>query len=743
MVVPWQGSVRIGLVVGSEELPAGQASEYREVVAWLDREPFLIEGAAELLLELAEDNCAPAGVVLASLAPVGLREQLVHEVRVVEGVQSLALPPAEWLSADSLGPSELDLYRRQGLIHERVRPLQRTVNRLVPERQPDEALSNRPQANQRLALERLEEQGSASSAAELARDADVPESAVRALVRKGYAAYRQLPAPPEALNAPVPMEPALEPLGTTLPALPVVVVSGGLRRDRLAAVLPSLQADLAAGKSALVLAPEAAYQAEAARLLASRLPVLALTGESSDEQRLRVWEECASGRPLVLVATYTGLLAPFGKLGRIVVTEAGSASYKLMAGPRLFVPGAARLLAQRVGVPLVLSDVLPSPEMELWSSFTVSALPGPDTSSPASATTPANDQEPSAGELALPQPRQRFYVSDLARTTGWPIGSELAQVLRQVRDRGRQAILLAPRRGFSGALACQECGLVVMCPNCDLSLRYHRASDRLRCHQCGHSTTPPDVCSNCGGSTFSPGRAAGVEWVADSVTRLLPELPVARFDRDRRDDISALMEGSPGVLVATSALFRLPPLPRVSLLAVTLLDAHLSVSDFRAAEEGLRMLLQLPELASGARPLVLIQTFQPEHEALTALASEEPETAVAEYRQRVNERRKLFHYPPFGKLAKLQVSGRDRGSAEREAARLAASLVTAGAKPDEVLGPVPAPITRIRGQFSFLVYLRGREEASFSRLLKSVSAGGGAVKVRLDVDPRDVAEFLE
>ncbi|HEX7003227.1 MAG TPA: primosomal protein N' [Trueperaceae bacterium] len=719
VAAPWQGGVRIGLVVGLEELSAGQLTDYREIISWLDREPFVAQAAPGLLLELARSSGAPAGVVLASLLPLGLREELVHEVSAVEGAQSPGLVTGEWVAAGILDAAELDLYRRQGMVRERVRQRERTVSRLVAAREPDEGLVGKAQANQLAALERLLDLESAASAADLARDAEVPVSAVRALVKKGYAEYRDLPAPPVALAPPPVAQPALEERGDTLPECPVVLISGGVRRQRLEALLPSLLADIEAGHSVLVLAPEGAFLSATASQLASRLPVLQLSGEASDEQRNRIWEEAASGAPVVLVGTYTALLAPLQRVGRIVVIEAGSGTYKLAAGPRLFIPDAARRLAARREVQLVLTDALPSPEMLVW----------------------AQDGEES--RVRLPTPRQRLHVSDLNGASGWPVGSELTLVLRQVQERGRQAVLLAPRRGFSAAMSCSDCGHTLMCPNCDLALRYHRSSGRLRCHQCGYHAEVPSHCPNCGGSELAPGRAAGTEWVAGAVSRLLPGMAVLRLDSDRQDDLSGLRAGEPGVLVATTAVFRIPPLPRVSLVGVTLFDTHLSLSDFRAAEESMRLLLQLPELAPEGRPLVVVQTFQPEHEALDALADEEPEAAVEAYLERLVERRKRFSYPPFGQLAKVQVSARDRSAAEREALRLAGSLRSAGATEEEVLGPVPAPVTRVRGQYSFLIYLRSGSEERFGELLQGVSRSSSSVRVRLDVDPRDVSEFLE
>lgn len=733
LVVPWQGGVRTGLVVAVEEISSSRAGEYREAISWLDRKSFVARGAPRLLTELAELSGSPAGVVLSALLPVGLHRELVHEVQAVEGapVLGLPLPTGEWVPGSSLAPGELELYRRQGLVRERVRPKERTETRLVPRRGADGDLQGKARENQRRALSHLEELGSAPSAAQLARDVGVPESAARALISKGYAAYVELPSSPPPLPAPRLPERPLEPLGEGLPEEPVTLVTGGLRKERLAAMLPTLQRDLAAGGSVLVLAPEAAFLSEAASLLASRLPLLMLSGEAGDEQRELIWEEAASGRPVVLAGTYSAMLAPLSKTVRIVVLEAGSGTYKLPAGPRLFVPSAVRRLAAGSGVPLVLSDVLASPEMRSWAGVNDRSDRSDGLSLPSVQV-----------ELSLPLRRQRAFVSDLSATSGWPVGSDLALVLRQVQERGRQAIILASRRGFSAAFSCQECGHTVMCPNCDLPLRYHRTSSELRCHQCGHGSKPDEACPDCDALAMGPGRAAGTEWVASSLSKLLPEMPIARLDADRQDDLSALRQGRPGVLVATTAAFRIPPLPNVSLIGVTLLDTHLNVSDFRAAEEASRLLLQLPELAGGGRPLVVVQTYQPDHEVLSVLRGE-GEEALREYEATLLERRRRFGYPPFGHLAKVQVSSRDRATAEREAQRLVGSVMTATDSGNEVWGPVPAPVARVRGLYSFLAYLRSPEERGFKEILNAIPPQARGVRIRVDVDPRDVAEFLE
>lgn len=718
VAIPWQGGVRVGLVVGERRVDAGRGLELKEAVDWLDARPFIQPGAVAALLRIARYAAVPAGVALATLAPWAFRDTLRHQVRALPGAPVPDLvADAGWQSADEVPSERLAWLREQGLVEERVTRVERTVRVLVPLSSPGEDLAGARRANQRAALQRLWDAEWADSAMALAREADVPESAVRALVTKGYAEYRDVPAPPAPLPGPGPdADPPPPAAPGSVPPEGYGAVVGGLRRQRLAALSVRLRADLDAGRSVLVLAPEHVRLAEAADALGT-LPVQVMSGELDDAQRGRVFEELPDTGPLVLLGTYLALLAPLPRLGRVVVLDAGSGSYKLQSGARLFVPHAAALLAEASRAALTLADVVAGPEM-------VVRLP-PET------------------RRSLPLPRVRLHVADMSVSGNWPLHPDLVRVLKQVQERGRQAVLVAPRRGFSAALGCPDCGYVVECPNCDLSLRYHRQDGRLRCHQCGHEQPPPLACPGCGGTALEPLRGAGTQWVASQIRGLLPGFPVLRFDRDRRDDLSALLAGAPGAVVGTTAVLRLPPLPELSLLALTLFDTHLAVADFRAEEDALRLLLELIELAGGSRPLVLAQTFQPEHPVLSALTAEAPDAAVEALLGRQLERRRRFAYPPFGAMAKLQLSAREAATAEAAASALAAELHRRGAGDEEVLGPAPAPVARVKGRYTYQLLLRAPAPDRLEQTLAGLPARMGRASVRIDVDPRDVGELLE
>ena len=492
-------------------------------------------------------------------------------------------------------------------------------------------------------------------------------------------------------------------------------LSGGLRAERLASLVPLLKEDIAKGRSVLVLVPENAFLAETAAAFVENLPTKVFSSDLNDRQRLRVWQELTE-MPTVLVGTYLALLAPLHELRRIVVLEHANNSYKLLSGSRIFVPTAAQFLAEITGASTILSDALETPEV----LHTFSPL----------------------DRFNLPIKPQRIHITDLNNSNSWPLSADLIRVLKQISQRERQAILLTPMRGFSAAFHCIDCGYLAGCPNCDLTLRYHRQHKELRCYQCAHREPVPSFCPNCEGSRLGATRAAGTEWIIEAIKKLLPEMAILRFDKDKRDDLAELFDGKSGVLVGTTAIMRQKTLPNISLIAHTLLDSHFDIGDFRAAEMTYRLLLNLAELSNGKRPLVLLQTFKPKHEVLQHFLTEDSQGFL----QKVLERREGFDYSPFKVLAKVQISARKETNAEEAANFLASALQThlelAGSSKGEVLGPSPAPVFRVRGFYHYQLFVRADDHEYLRQLLEPVFSYRGTAKVRMDIDPREILGIL-
>ena len=721
VIVPWQTGVRVGVVVGERVVDAGRGLELRHALRYLGDEPYLQPEQVKGVDSIARGAGVPAGLVLATLGVPGLNPELVHDVLVrgSTGAELLGdLPRDEWLPAERVEAKALELLRTQGLLDEAVRIKRQTRRVLVPSRQPDDGLEGPRSINQRLALERLWELEEAESAAALAREVEVSQSAVRSLITKGYAEYVEVEVEPQPPPAPPLLDERLEDpaVGATAPRGDGYVV-GGSRRERLAALLPVLTQDVRDGESVVVVAPENSVAREAAALLATRLPVRFLTGDATDDQREAMFGELPTAGPVVVVGSHLALLAPAPQVGRFVVLEAGNQTHKLRSGARLWLPKATKRLAAAVGARFTQTDVVGSPELIAMGEGSEHTL--------------------------LPLPDVRVHVADMTGSPNWPLHPDLLLAYRQVVERDRQALFVAPRRGFSGAYGCHSCGWLAPCPNCDLTLRFHREEGMLRCHQCGHQEPVPQVCPSCGETDLGALKGAGTQWLLAQLRRLEPEHPLYRYDADRRDDLSSLYAREPGAVVGTTALLRLEPLPNLSLIAIGLFDVHLALADFRAEHEALRMLLQLAELSVGRRPLVVVQTFAPDNQALRAVASDTPDAAVQALLGLQLERRKRFGYPPFTTLAKVQVTAREQPAASRAAQTTADRLRLAGAGEDEILGPEAAPVARVKGRFAYQLLIRAGDEDRMESLLSSLPDRLPGARLTVDVDPVDVGELIE
>ncbi len=734
VVVPWQRGVRVGIVVGESEVGDAQALELREAIQDLHDGPPLPDATVAWLLAEAERTLAPPGVVLAGLHHPGLTADLDHRVRLLDPAGG---PAGAWRAASDVPAADLDERREQGLLEEAVAPVVPTRRVLHPVDDPPADAEAALTTKQRTALDALRAAGRVDSGAALARAAGVGDAVVRALVRRGVAAYGEAPVAPDPPAAPAPAPwPDDAALGRDAhggAATDLRAVGGGTFAARLAAVLPTLRADLAAGRSPLVLAPERRAAEDAAAWLANDVPVLA-GPPGGDAPRRRAWDAVvADGTPRVLVGTYALLAAPVAAPARLVLLDAEAESYKLRSGARPWIPHAARAWADAHAVPLTVADVVLGPE--------------------------ATALVPGAGDRTrtLPRPRVRWALADLAGSRTWPLGTDAIRVLKQVRDRDRQALVLVPRRGYSAALGCRDCGAAVMCPNCDLALRWHARDARLRCHQCGHEAAPPAACPSCGGPDLEAQRAAGSEWVLRAIAEMVPDLPRYRYDGDVRDDLAPLHAGAPGVVVGTTALLRLPPLPVVSLLLVTQVDGALHADDFRAELRVLRLLAAFAGAAGTRAPLGVLQTFAPDHPVLRAVAGRDGAGGGADGRAGAGEgeawhalladvdaRRARFGYPPHGRMARLQASARREGDAWAALGDVVARLETAGASGDEILGPAPAPVPRVRGRSIVHLLLRTTDTDRRNALLRAATTDTPrGVTLRVDVDPRDVGEVLE
>jgi len=718
VVIPWQGELRTGIVVG----PGKDAGHrLRDAVAILDETPWVHPAFLAALVEEARFARVPLGLLLCDLVNVGLAPALAHRVRAVADADLSPFggtPPGhDWQGAAAFDAAYLDAIRAQGLLEEELRLTQRTVAVYVALAEGSAPLTPKQQT----AWTWLKNQEHVESLTAWAAAAGVSAGVVNGVLTRGWAKRVTMPAPSPALPEPG------EPPRATLDRLPEAGewrLHGGRATQRYRLLAARLARILEIGRSALVVVPDHATLRRAwthLSGLASEERGLAVqySGALAEPEREHAWSLIRAGDARLVIGTHAALAAPLEDLALVVIDEEGSDAHKLLSGSHAFVPELARRLARHASCPLAWTGSVPSAE-----ALDAEGVVLPPPTARLHVVDYGTPQEaPQLGPLSSPHLKPTGQ--------GYPISHDLAKVLRQVAERERQAVLLAPRRGYSALLRCPTCEHTPHCLHCDVPLRFHQESRVLTCHQCGYREKLHERCGNCGERMWQA-RGPGTEWIAKEVEKLLPGFPVHRYDRDRMDDLSGMHGGAPGVVVGTQALLGHDAFPDLALIGITLADTWLNVSDFRASERYHRLLRQLLEWHPTRSPLLVVQTFQAEHPALKCVLDGHD---AAAYPRQERQGRQLLKYPPFARLAQIEVAARDQNKARAAAQAVADALHGRGAIDGEVLGPAPSPIARLKGVYPYHLLLRVRDDARLETLLGALDRSYGG-RVRVDVHPR-------
>ena len=313
-------------------------------------------------------------------------------------------------------------------------------------------------------------------------------------------------------------------------------------------------------------------------------------------------------------------------------------------------------------------------------------------------------------------------------------------------ERGEQAMILLNRRGFSVYVQCPSCGEVWTCPNCSITLTFHRTPASLRCHHCGYRTRPPALCPRCGARTQRY-RGVGTQQVEEFVAGRFPAARITRMDVDSTGGkwshhriLERVGAGTVDVLVGTQMIAKGLDFPRVTVVGVVDADVALNLPDFRAAERTFDLLTQVAG-RTGRGPLggrVIVQTRAPAHHAVVYAARHDVRgfmgTEVAE--------RRTPPYPPHVQLVNAVVSGSDERAVARSAGGVADWLrALLAARPElgaSVLGPAPCPIERIRERWRWHLLIKAAEPGPLTRLVRYLVARApvpGGVRLVVDRDP--------
>jgi primosomal protein N' (replication factor Y) (superfamily II helicase) len=753
VVVPFGGRRLQGYCADVQPLPPDwDPGAYKEVEELLDEEPLL---TPELMA------CASWGArrwlcrrvdFLQAMVPAGVRWQSRKWVEAK--AESCAQEPdaVRWLREN--GPLTLAAWQKQfpaALRPAELRRLQESGIIMVSQRDADGVgrksalaatlLAGNPQSpalgkKQEMALQILEKQGTVTLA-ELAR-VGISRATVRSLEEKGRVRVEPVMLRRDPLAGDLP-EPDKEPSLTQaqaralqeLSAGPAVMLLHGVTGSGKTEVyLQAIAAMISAGRGSIVLVPEIALTPQMTERFAQRFGrrVAVLHSRLSAGERYDEWCRIASGEALVAVGARSAVFAPFKNLGLIVLDEEHEASYKQDEAPRYHARDVALWRAGQHGASVILGSATPSLETYRAAQsgrYILCSLP----------ERVENRPLPPVEIVDMRREMKEGHRSIFSRP--------LLAALQEAADTGKQAILLLNRRGFATFVLCRECGHVMRCAACHISLKFHKTDEALRCHYCQHSEPYPLCCPACGGR-YIRHFGTGTQKVEEELKTFFPGLRPLRLDADttsrkgaHQTILQTFRTGGADVLIGTQMVAKGLDFPRVTVVGVITADTALNLPDFRAGERTFQLLTQVAGRAGrgafGGR--VVVQTYTPEHYAVQAAAVHD----YAAFYEQESVTRLELGYPPYSVLVRLLFGGREEG-AVLDAASLMVSLLG----DVDILGPSPCPIERIRGNYRWQLVARGPD---LEPLVQSVQTAAeafaksplsGTVRLTLDVEPQSL-----
>jgi primosomal protein N' (replication factor Y) (superfamily II helicase) len=575
---------------------------------------------------------------------------------------------------------------------------------------------------------------------EAAREAGVSVGVVDGLIDEGTLQTVVLP-PEPVTEKPDPdfVQPDLTPDQSAAAAtLKATVAKGGYSVTLLDGVTGSGKTEvyfeavadaIRSGRQSLILMPEIALTGQFLDRFAARFGARPAEwhSELTPRRRARTWKAVADGDVSVVVGARSALFLPYADLGLVVVDEEHDPAYKQEDGVHYHARDMAVVRGHIAKIPVVLSSATPSVESEVNARrgrYQRLALPERF----------GGQRLPSVEAIdlrAAPPPRGRF-ISPL-----------LAGEVKTALERREQALLFLNRRGYAPLTLCRACGFRFSCPNCDAWLVDHRFRKQLVCHHCGFAMPHPHECPKCQAIDSFVACGPGVERLEEEAHELFPDARVLVLSSDlvatverMREEFAEIAAGRFDIVIGTQLVAKGHNFPMLNLVGVVDADLGLSNGDPRAAERTFQLLHQVIGRAGRDAGIGrgFLQTHQPDHPVMRALIAQDRE---AFYSAEIDVREKT-HYPPFGRLASIVVSGADK----HETAAYARELARFAPQHDDVrvLGPAEAPLALVRGRHRLRLLIKAPRAFDLSGYLRDWLASApkrkGSIKFDIDVDPQ-------
>ncbi len=731
VVVPVGPRTLTGVVLG-EAAAADTAYTIKPIKQVLDDDAFVPPDVVKLTEWVSEYYLAGPGATLAAaLPPHGLtaRTDRFKTVRVA-ALTAAGIDFVERLAAHSVESVDLSLSRRSG---------PREGGRLGTRQA--EALHLLKGAPDGVAAPVLTERGITGAALSRLKTLGLVAIREERIDRDPFEHAASAVKPQAPRDATPDQRRALE---TLLPlaagkAFHVALIHGVTGSGKTEVYLRLADAVRQAGRGVLMLVPEIALTPQVAALFRARFGSAVAIQHSglSDGERHDQWHRIRRGDVDVVIGTRSAVFAPLANPGLIIVDEEHDTSYKQDETPRYHGRDVAIMRGKFTNALVVIGSATPTIESytnALEGRYTLVTMPTRVLDRPMARTHVVNMREEMAeagDDVVLSRP--------------------LVAAMQERLERGEQSLILLNRRGFATAVVCRQCTATLECPNCSISLTVHRRHAGLpsrspegegwnaRCHYCNFSKPVPKTCETCA-APYMERVGFGTERVEAEITKLFPSARIARVDRDTVRRKGSLVEilarvasRDIDILIGTQMIAKGHDFPDCTLVGVISADVGLGLADFRSAERTFQLLTQVAGRAGrGERPgEAIIQSLLPQHYSIRLACAQDYR---AFYDKEV-EFRRAMRYPPQVAMVNVVVRGKTFGEAMDGARDLADAA--RGPKGFVILGPAPAPLTKLRGEHRAQFFLKGTSRKAMREAIQLAASRKPALakRISIDVDP--------
>ncbi|MBQ0038882.1 MAG: primosomal protein N' [Treponema sp.] len=481
------------------------------------------------------------------------------------------------------------------------------------------------------------------------------------------------------------------------------------------------------GKGVIYLVPEIGLTPQVVEAVRQRFGNTAavLHSELTPSQRLGEWKRILHKEARVVIGARSAIFAPVPDLGLVIIDEEHDSSYKSGSSPRYHARQIAMLRCSHAEVPLIMGSATPS--MEAWHSMSEGKIM----------------RHTLTRRLAGGAAPKIECVNLSAEANGEncisrKLHAEMAETLKEKK----QSILFLNRRGFTHFFRCASCGFELKCRNCSVALTYHKSENRLRCHYCGYSTTPPQQCPECGSLDIGYS-GFGTEYIEGEVKSKFPNAKVLRADTDSlhhkgelQERFDSFKKGEADILLGTQMVAKGLNFPKLKLVGVVLADTSLHLPDFRASEKTFALITQVAGRAGRFFPdgKVIVQSYSPERDAIAYAIKGD----TAGFYQKEMEMRRILGFPPYTRLLRLVFRSSVPQAAEVAADAGAKILGKKASRDVEILGPAECPLNMVGGNYRWQILLRSNNIKSLQEAAKILVWGYKTPKdvyIEVDVDP--------